>query len=88
MGIIEWIHCKLGGKEKDTLIRGRIFFDTCYKDEIENFEYISKEYQKIVKLLKKKITYKDYTFEDGKNVGFPISEAAVKLLEGGLKRGI
>lgn len=28
------------------------------------------------------------TDEDGKNVGFPISEAAVKLLEGGLKRGI
>lgn len=85
--VIEQIHCKLGGKDKDTLVRGRIFLDTSCKDEMESFDVISKEYQTIVKLIKKKITYKDYTLDNGRNIGWSISEKAVKLIERGVKQG-
>lgn len=66
---------------------GKIFLDTSCKDEKESFDVISKEYQTIVKLIKKKITYKDYTLDNGRNIGWSISEKAVKLIERGVKQG-
>ncbi len=86
--VIEQIHCKIGGKDKDTLIRGRIFLDTSYKNEIDAFDNIAKEYQKIAKEIKKKTTNKDYTFADGKTAGFPISDMAIRLIENGIRKGI
>ncbi len=86
--VIEQIHCKISGKDKNTLIRGRLFLDTRSKNEIELFDVISREYQLIVKLIKKKIEHKDYVFENGENVGYPISTAAIKLINSGVKKGM
>lgn len=42
--IDESMHC---------LLRGRFYLDTRYKDEIENFDAVYKDYRKIVRVMKK-----------------------------------
>lgn len=71
--------------KRKTISRGRLFLETRYKNEIDNFEIVNDEYNKLVKWLRKEVQYKDYRFKDGKKSLFPISQAAVDLVEEGYR---
>ena len=80
--VIELSHCKVWETTKK-LGRGRIYLNTVYKDEIASFDAVEKDFRKIVRLVKKLIAHKEYTFADGRSASAPLSDAAVKLVESG-----
>lgn len=63
--------------------RGRLYLNTYYKNEISDFEMVSREYNKLVRLLKKNIPYTEYKFDDGQVCLFPISQGVVDMVEEG-----
>ena len=80
--VIEQVHCEVWETTKK-LGRGRIYLNTVYKDEIASFDAVEKDFRKIVRLVKKLIAHKEYTFADGRSASAPLSDAAVKLVESG-----
>lgn len=84
--VIEHIHCLINSENR--LSRGRLYFPTYYKDEIEAFDTIYKEYQRLVRKMKKNIIYKDYVFKNGKRIGWPFSQEAIGIIENGCKIGV
>lgn len=84
--VIEHVHCIINEKNK-ILTRGRFWLDTYYRDEIESFDAIYKDFQRLVRMMKKRIAYKDYQFENGQSADWPISQKAVELINSGYRRG-
>lgn len=80
--LIEYCRCFIHPQEK-FLSRGRIYISTYYKDEMENFDVIYKEYQKLVRVMKKKIEYKKYVFDNDQSFYWPSSQEAVDIVKSG-----
>ena len=85
--VIEQIHCMVDA-EDNRLSCGRLYLCTDYKELISSYDTIYREYQKLVRVLKKNIAYKDYTFEDGRYMGWPSSQQAVDIIKSGCRIGI
>ena len=51
--VIEQCHCMINSDNK--LSRGRFYIDTSYKEDIESFDVICREYQKLVCVMKKRL---------------------------------
>ena len=77
--LIEYRRCFIN-KEENFLSGGRLYLDTDYKEEKDSFEIICKEYQKLVRVIKKYIAYKDYIFDDGQCLSRPSSQEVVDLV--------
>lgn len=76
--VIEHVHCKIN-VERNELTRGRLYLCTYCKELIPSFDIVYKEYQKLVRIIKKYITYKEYPFEDARYGGGTFSQKAVDL---------
>ncbi len=87
--IIEHCHCRIN-EEHNSLSSGRFYLDTWYKDDIESFDTVYKGFQKLVRMMKKKIVYKrhEIEFENGKTMHWPASQQAVDLIKNGYKIGL
>lgn len=85
--IIEYNRCFIH-EYKNFLSRGRLYIRTYYKNEIEYFDTVYKEYQKLVRVMKKNIDYKDYEFDDGRHLSWPASQEAIDILKSGCKIGM
>lgn len=87
--IIEHCHCSIN-EEYNSLSSGRFYLDTSNKDEIESFNIVCKGFQKLIRMMKKKIVYKsyEYVFENGKTMHWPSSQQAVELIKSGYKIGL
>lgn len=87
--IIEHCHCRIN-EEYNSLSSGRFYLNTWYKNEIESFDIVYKGFQKLVRMMKKKIVYKryEYEFENGKAMHWPASQQAVDLIKSGYKIGL
>lgn len=84
--IIEHVHCKIN-TEYNMLTRGRFWIDTYYRGEMESFDTLYKEFQKVVRMMKKRIVYKGYKFENSQETTYPLSQQAVDLIKSGYKIG-
>lgn len=87
--VIEHCHCTIN-EENKKLSSGRFWIDTYYREEMESFDVIYKAFQKLVRMMKKKIIYKsyEYKFKDGTKMHWPSSQQAVDLIESGYKVGL
>ena len=50
---------------------------------MENFVNVNKEYQKLVRVLKKYTIHKDYIYANGEICFWPASQEAIEILDNG-----
>ena len=79
--VIEHVHCAICSGYNNALTRGRFWIDTYYKEEMESFDTVYKEFRSLVYMMKKRIVCKEYTFKDGGRALHPISQKAIDLIE-------
>ena len=78
--VIEHKHCRIG-RNYNELASGRFWIDTYYKEEMESFDTVYREFRSLVYMMKKRIVCKEYTFKDGRRAFWPISQKAIDLIE-------
>ena len=78
--VIEHSRCAIN-REYNVLTSGRFWIDTYYKEEMESFDTVYKEFRSLVYMMKKRIVCKEYTFKDGRRALRPISQKAIDLIE-------
>lgn len=80
--LIEYRRCSINEEHK-ALYSGRLYLSTYCKDEMKNFDIVNREYQKLVRTVKKYIIYKDYEYGDGKKCFWSASQEAIEILNNG-----
>lgn len=78
--VLEYFRCSIYTKN-NFVSRGRLYISTQYKDEIDSYDIIRKEYQKLVRIIKKNIKYKSYNFEDGRRCLWPASQEIIDIMQ-------
>lgn len=85
--VIEYVRPYID-ESKKVICRGRVYINTYYKDDINGFDIVNKEFDRLVRWLKKQIDYKEYDFGgmsgyNRKNVEFNVTSGIVQLVKSG-----